>query len=229
MTTDEAEVVATDLLYSTRQVSPPTDLYRVTGMLRGVRVSVEDLDNEGYLVDVPGGAEILVNARSSHGRQRFTLAHELGHYVLRIGLGRPDGLSGHSEIERWCDRFAVGLLMPARWVREFINVAPVERRAARIAGAPRAFQVSRRAFWLRVPEVMDAWVFELILVGGAACLASAITPAPPAEIVSAAAACASGLGRQASASIATGSLQVSCARISSDSGDQRSLAVVTSR
>src|SRR3989442_755692 len=126
-------------------------------LLPGVNVSAEPLDNDGYIVDVPGGAEILINERASAARQRFTLAHELGHYALQIGLAGRSEASGHTELERWCDRFAVGLLMPARWIDRFLKGVPREKLAGRVARGPRTFAVSRSAFWLRAGEVGEAW------------------------------------------------------------------------
>ena len=48
---------------------------------------------------------IVINANHAGERQRFTLAHELGHLILHAGEG--------VDIERACDRFAGALLVPA--------------------------------------------------------------------------------------------------------------------
>jgi Zn-dependent peptidase ImmA (M78 family) len=71
--------------------------------------------------------EISVNARHSDTRQRFTVAHELGHYVLHrflIGDGNADdcayrsnGAFKNNKIgprqETEANKFAANLLMPA--------------------------------------------------------------------------------------------------------------------
>lgn len=74
---------------------------------------------------------IAVNARHSPQRQRFTLAHEIGHFVLHrdlIGDGLTDdalyrgrlstgeAFSQYRESE--ANRYAADLLMPARAMRE---------------------------------------------------------------------------------------------------------------
>lgn len=45
-------------------------------------------------------------------RQRFTLAHELGHVALHRRIGLVAGKEAYWAYERWCDRFASHLLLP---------------------------------------------------------------------------------------------------------------------
>lgn len=51
-------------------------------------------------------------------RQRFTLAHELGHLILE---GRLDESLGNRDIEKACDRFAGAFLAPAVMVYELLG------------------------------------------------------------------------------------------------------------
>jgi Zn-dependent peptidase ImmA (M78 family) len=73
--------------------------------------------------------EILLNARDSRNRQRFTCAHELGHYTQRVKSGkdeaweyidRRDPLSseGLDPDEVYANQFAAELLMPRDVVEE---------------------------------------------------------------------------------------------------------------
>lgn len=73
--------------------------------------------------------EILLNAADSRNRQRFTCAHELGHYTQRVKNGqdesweyvdRRDPLSaqGLDPDEVYANQFAAELLMPRDVVRE---------------------------------------------------------------------------------------------------------------
>jgi len=58
---------------------------------------------------------IVVDARWPGDRQRFTLAHELGHLVL-------DGrLSPDMDVEKACNHFAGALLLPARAARQALG------------------------------------------------------------------------------------------------------------
>jgi Zn-dependent peptidase ImmA (M78 family) len=77
---------------------------------------------------------IAVNERDHYYRRRFTMAHELGHYLLHrdlIGTGLDDNRAYRStnvgnfynkniavEHETEANRFAANLLMPGRLVRQ---------------------------------------------------------------------------------------------------------------
>lgn len=149
-----------ELIRAAGLTGPPVDLSRVIGLFPGLEVAQEPLDGDGYLVRVPGGAEVVINSRAPVSRQRFTLAHELGHYVIDSELARDIPRLQNSELERWCDSFAVGLLMPAAWVRKHV-VESNQPNARRIVSGPRRFLVSRDAFWLRVAEATGCWLLEL--------------------------------------------------------------------
>src|SRR5206468_6084969 len=94
------------------------DLDRVVALWPELRVCESNLDREGYLIDLGRlGAEILVKSDDVPTRRRFTIAHELGHWILRRSEapGFADAAS-HATLERWCDQFAAGLLMPKEWL-----------------------------------------------------------------------------------------------------------------
>jgi len=82
-------------------------------------------DVSGMLRKRPGyeDPEILLNSSDSRNRQRFTCAHELGHYTQRVKTGnddyweyvdRRDPLSseGLNPDEVYANQFAAELLMP---------------------------------------------------------------------------------------------------------------------
>lgn len=102
-------------------------LKRIAGVL-GAEVFAEPLDKDqaGFIVkrkDDPL-ASIVINSRDIDERQRFTLAHEIGHLVDRRGLAgvrefsfmdyRDDRNSrrGYGVHEFFADEFAGELLMP---------------------------------------------------------------------------------------------------------------------
>ena len=74
----------------------------------------------GLLIEQAGGALIAVNADHIHTRQRFTIAHELGHHLLghteRFHLNLSDGTppEHNYRLERAANEFAADLLMPRR-------------------------------------------------------------------------------------------------------------------
>ncbi|MEK4035828.1 ImmA/IrrE family metallo-endopeptidase [Methylocystis sp. IM3] len=75
--------------------------------------------------DLDGGYLITINARHSETRKRFTLAHEIAHYILHrhlIGDGIVDSALYRSDrgdaVERQANSYAASILMPAPLVDE---------------------------------------------------------------------------------------------------------------
>jgi hypothetical protein len=99
------------------------------------------------------GYSILVNGKDAYVRKRFTVAHEIAHYVLHrneVGEGIVDDthyrsiLSGVKEDQ--ANRLAASILMPMTHVRRLLeqNVPPVDMA--------KMFQVSRQAMSIRLGE-----------------------------------------------------------------------------
>lgn len=104
--------------------APGDDIHDLVTRLGG-RVSVEDTllsdpDRAGSLyVDAPNDFRIVLPAHTGAARDRFTLAHELGHYVLHYlwnkeTIGQPLMAlrRGSDRIEWEANWFAAALLMP---------------------------------------------------------------------------------------------------------------------
>lgn len=96
---------------------PLTDL---TSVIENLGINIIYLDDDrDYLRGFDGVSEIIedhpficLTKNANHFRQRFTLAHELGHLVLDIDEG--------SDEESVCDIFASSLLLPKRaLIKEF--------------------------------------------------------------------------------------------------------------
>ncbi len=135
----------------------PVDVRALAKKL-GIRVSDEDLgpDISGKIErDRENGFSISVNARHSETRRRFTLAHEIAHYVLhrnKIGDGIiDDGLYRSSRgdaIERQANNYAASILMPAPLVGE------KWRGGMKTAGdLAREFNVSTAVAGIRIREL----------------------------------------------------------------------------
>ena len=78
----------------------------------------------GKIERTPNGFKITVNGQHNRQRQRFTLAHEIGHYALhqeQIGTGITDDAMYRSSLggalEEQANDFAANLLMPASLVK----------------------------------------------------------------------------------------------------------------
>jgi len=85
----------------------------------GLRVEfTTELDQHvsGKLTYRSGEPIILVNGHDSRRRKRFTIAHEIGHYL--DGAEEDVARDGVSNLEEFgCNEFAASLLMPERWFR----------------------------------------------------------------------------------------------------------------
>jgi len=166
----DPEEIAQDLLRRSEQFRPPVDLKRTISLWPELSIVMETLKGAGYLVNLGvHGAEILVRAEDPPVRQRYTIAHELGHWLLTTSddLRRRSGQATGAELEKWCDRFAASLLMPAPWVRRDIRYDGSLDVLNAVFTAPKLYDVSAHAFWLRVSEVTSISIAELGQTGEA--------------------------------------------------------------
>jgi len=70
---------------------------------------------------------IWIRRRRARRRERFTLAHEIGHLVLAqpdLQLTSMRRRSGLEDAERFCDAFAAALLMPRGWIEREYGQCP---------------------------------------------------------------------------------------------------------
>lgn len=106
---------------------------------RGIKVRYVPLDDElsGMCFYKNGVAFVGVNALHALNRQRFTIAHEIGHIILHqdelqndrahvdktITILRRDGATaqGTVKIEIQANQFAAALLMPQALIRKYMN------------------------------------------------------------------------------------------------------------
>jgi Zn-dependent peptidase ImmA (M78 family) len=108
----------------------PVDPFAIAQRL-GIKAYSAGLDDgvSGMLVKRPGeDPEIYVHASDSPNRQRFTCAHELGHYFKRSATGDSEWeyvehrdlltSQGSNPEEIYANRFAASLLMPSEAVKE---------------------------------------------------------------------------------------------------------------
>ncbi|HEY2600005.1 MAG TPA: ImmA/IrrE family metallo-endopeptidase, partial [Thermoleophilaceae bacterium] len=105
--------------------------------------------------DVGGKAVIGVNKDHAVVRRRFTVAHELAHYVLQhverfhLDLTTINSLDGdppgyEPQLERDANNFAAELLMPEPWV---VSLASKEVSVLELS---RRFRVSQEAMGFRL-------------------------------------------------------------------------------
>lgn len=120
----------------------------------GVRVLGLPLLNgaSGSYEATEAGPVIKVNRSEADVRQRFTVAHELGHHFLRHGKAFRDDSSNFSTLVRdWkevqANRFAAELLMPEGAIRAAV------KRESDISRLARMFDVSTAAIGFRLKNL----------------------------------------------------------------------------
>jgi len=139
----------------------PVDVNKLAACWDNLNIVREAIDGPGYLLPLGRlGGEIIVNTNDPLERQRFTIAHELGHWILgriwenKTGEFRqPPGIR-HESLERWCDHFAASLLMPRRQILDRFSELKDPGLINRLMHAPVEFQVSEDAFFIRIWEVL---------------------------------------------------------------------------
>ena len=111
-------------------------------------------DQSGNIV-IPrrGPVVITLNSFDHENRQRFTCAHEIGHYNRRSRQGRHEefidyrdtlaGLGRDSE-EIYANQFAAALLMPAQLVKRYYRIEDVAKLARRFETSEQAMEVRLR-------------------------------------------------------------------------------------
>lgn len=111
----------------------------------GIEVRAESVDGDlsGFLFRDAKTKKAIIGVNASHhqNRQRFTIAHEIGHYLMHPGepfhvdgmkvafrINRRDGESstGLDDSEREANLFAAELLMPARFLRKDLNAKDID-------------------------------------------------------------------------------------------------------
>ncbi len=154
---------ASELLRDHGSIEAPVDVERLAKAL-GISVRYERLDKDvsGLLLVENGVAKVAINELHHLNRQRFTLAHEIGHVLLHAGSDRVfvdrrffrNEWSSKGELreEIEANAFAAALLMPQSLVRQHlaadagITDVDVFRLATR-------FQVSEQAMTLRLVKL----------------------------------------------------------------------------
>ncbi len=129
---------------------------------------LSDLPNElsGFIQFIPESKsfEMLINSTHSPVRQRFTIAHELGHFVLHkdkiIERGRLNrGPKSDNEIdfddrlEKEANAFAAGVLMPEAQVTHWYKILKPTDPVRVLDRMADLFEVSKDSMYWRLKNL----------------------------------------------------------------------------
>lgn len=131
----------------------PVDVHAIASRM-GLEVRSGALEESGRIELIGQRPRITVNASDAWVRQRFTVAHELGHWTLghlrhgqRLFRDAPDSFTlAAGGQEREANAFATAILMPADSLRYVMQ----EGLAETLEGLARMFDVSQAAVYWRV-------------------------------------------------------------------------------
>ncbi len=167
---------ASDILRKFNLLSSPVNLTLLTEKLN-VSLHIEPLEREisGMLVCKSGKNHIIINSTHPQTRQRFSIAHELGHFHLhhqnngdnlfvdrqyqiyrRVGSATDSSYKAESssttpQQEKEANIFAGALLMPEELIQEYLRKHKIEfLDETKIAKFARAFNVSEQAATIRL-------------------------------------------------------------------------------
>jgi hypothetical protein len=134
---------------------------------------------EALIVGEGDRAVITVNSRSTFERQRFSIAHELGHWryhrhqTLVCHSDEIENPAGARERERIADGYAASLLIP-----KSIYEATYDRRPLTwkfVATVAKDFRSSITAAAMRVVDLATTPALLIYLEGGAAAMVSPVS------------------------------------------------------
>lgn len=163
--------IACRLLKQAGITRPPVNVIQVA-QLQNAIVCPKPAEDKyaGYLFrDAPGGIAVIgVNSKHSDTRQRFTIAHEIGHLVLHTPtLGEPvhfdeifmrrdlRSAAGTDPKEIEANLFAAELLMPAHMIADDLKTIAAEHCSEEklIEWMADDYQVSAQAMGIRLSNL----------------------------------------------------------------------------
>lgn len=154
-----AEFMAEAVLRTNGITHPPVEIVELAKSVGIIAITIAPLSKAGVTHALPNGEfAVIVREQDGPERQRFTIAHEVGHRILHPAyeshgmLEQVAARGDYGIIERAVNHFAACLLMPRSWVRELCE-SQLWDRADLISATARHFEVSRQSAEIRIVEL----------------------------------------------------------------------------
>jgi Zn-dependent peptidase ImmA (M78 family) len=135
----------------------------------GIKLEALELDDDvaGFLLLKDSNTvNIGYNKNNAPQRRRFTIAHEIAHYILHANDSKifvdkeekllyRDGKSSTGELvkEREANAFAAALLMPQKLLIEEVEKHKLETKEKFISSLAKTFKVSEQAITIRLTNL----------------------------------------------------------------------------
>lgn len=158
------EEKSTELLERLEEYNIPVSLENVCNKL-GILLKSENLQDNvsGLFVIKDNVSHIIYSSSESTERQRFTIAHEIGHFILHkdkilfidknesVLYRNSESSSGELLKEREANSFAAALLMPKKIVEHELSIIPLNSDV--IGHLSDKFKVSSQAMSFRLSNL----------------------------------------------------------------------------
>lgn len=154
-----------NILNTCQITEPPVDVKKIADCL-GISLEYVKFDDEqisGLLVNKDGKVRIGINQIQPTNRQRFTIAHEIGHFILHVNKPifvdevqqrfRDQASSeGFYSEEIEANSFAAELLMPESFIRaDMASLKTWDKESLQLLAAK--YEVSFEAFIYRLSNL----------------------------------------------------------------------------
>jgi len=158
-----------ELLEKHSAITPPIPVWQIAEA-EGAEVTLREFNNEvsGLLLRTGSSSIIAVEKSQSKNRQRFTIAHELGHLLLhtgkelrvdtafRVNLRSPESSKAEDVEEIESNSFAASLLMPEAFIqRDVGNLVLDIEDTERVQELANRYEVSTQAMTIRLLNLLS--------------------------------------------------------------------------
>jgi len=141
--------------------APPVDVFEIARYLGFTVLEYAFPESTSGLTYIEGEIKTIgVNSSHAQTRKRFSVAHELGHYLNghesyeggAVGIDdRPSYLNPYNRQEQEANEFAAELLMPTDWIKaDVADMGIAQLDAVRLA---RRYGVSEQAMWIQLLDL----------------------------------------------------------------------------
>jgi Zn-dependent peptidase ImmA (M78 family) len=154
----EARNRARQLLKMAGVSAPPVDVHRIAEFLGFTVIPFGFPDSIHGVTYIEGTVRSIgINQREPPTRQRFSIAHEIGHFLSGHEAyddtkthveDHPGWLSSHNRQEIEANEFAAELLMPEPFLRRDVAQAGLN-----VPTLARRYQVSEQALWIQLIDL----------------------------------------------------------------------------
>ena len=163
------EHLVRELLQKNSVISAPVAVENIA-TAEGAAITIQRFNNEisGLLLRNGHQNIIAVEKQQSKARQRFTIAHELGHLLLhdgeeirvdtnfRVNLRSPESSTAEDIEEIEANAFAASLLMPDHFLRSDLQNFVLDIDDARqVQELARRYEVSAQAMTIRLLNLLS--------------------------------------------------------------------------